>query len=459
MSACSASFERIFGTFCRELRGKAGPARSLVALAACSALAGCARDRAPSQDVSLNDFRRPGAAAEAAPPTAADPAPVAPPAPPESTVTLDRSLGFAPERGPTGALEVVARPGTPEAPERAEAVAPPVIVDQKVGEINTKPVWAAEFLRPMAARLRQEVELRSPQEWRVWARDTVITAALIDRLRNELIVADTISRIPPAQRPGLTRVLEEVFRRERSARGGSQAVVEQELREENSSLGEAWQQQREDVLIQERQREWWRRVHVSADEVDLEYQRRYKEFNPDPRAIFRRIRIAASDEEAIARIQQRLESGEAFATVAEDPANRNNAEGGGLVENVGSFTGEYAEAEFWAVAELNEAARTLSEGEWTGPFEVGSAMNWLHLEKIERENISLYEARPQIRRELEQQRVREISEADLQRMFSQASFTDIDVMADRLLTIAESWYLEPALARRGVTPGAARTGR
>lgn len=444
------------GAFGRSGRGFAGRSRGcglaapVAALVAVAALAGCARHRAPSQDVSINDFRR------AAP---APTAQAAPPAPPESTVTLDRSLGFDPQRGPAGALEVVARPGAPEAPERAEPVAAPVVVDQKVGEINTKPVWAAEFLRPMAARLRQEVELRSPQDWRVWARDTVIMSALIERLRNELIVADTISRIPPAHRPGLTRVLEEVFRRERSARGGSQAVVERELREENSSLGEAWQQQREDVLIQERRREWWRRVHVSADEVDLEYHRRHKEFNPDPRAIFRRIRVAASDEEAIARIQQRLEAGEAFATVAQDPANRNNPDNGGLVEGIGSFTGDYAEAEFWAAPELNEVARALSVGEWAGPFEVGSSLNWLQLEKIERKRISLFDARPQIRRELEQRRFKEISDADLQRMFSRASFTDINVMADQLLAIAESWYLEPALARRGEGSGAGRNGR
>src|SRR5690606_24358883 len=124
-----------------------------------------------------------------------------------------------------------------------------------------------------------------------------------------------ISRIPPARRAGLTRVLEEVFRRERSARGGSQAVVEQELREGDSSLGEAWQQQRENLLIRERELEWARRVHVSSDEVELEYQRRRDEFNPDPRAIFRRIRIAASNEEAIQRIEQRLDAGETFETV------------------------------------------------------------------------------------------------------------------------------------------------
>jgi hypothetical protein len=410
---------------------------------AVATLAGCAGrdDRAPARALTVNDFR-----------AAAAPAPQAVSAP-ESIVVLDQSLGFSPDRGPAGALEVVAGPGAPPAPDAPRPVAAPVVVDQKVGEINTRPVWAAEFLGPMAARMRQWAEQDSPDQWRAKALKR-IHEDLRQRLDQELIRADTLAAMPPAHRQGLSYVLEDVFRRERSANRGSEAMVEDELRGKNSTLGEAWQAKRDDWLIMSRQRQWWEQVHVSADEVDLEYHRRYKEFNPDPRAVFRRIRVPASEEEAARRIQQRLDAGEPFVTVAEDSANRNSPGNGGLVEGVGSFPGEYAEAEFWSARELNEAARPLTEGEWTGPFRVGSSMNWLFLERIEREEgASLYDAGPLIRRQLENARANEIAEADFREMQSRASFTDIGLMADRLLGIAERWYLQPALDRRAGSPG------
>src|SRR5690606_31555605 len=191
-------------------------ARFAWALAAAPAMIfGCAGEPEPSRNLTLNDFR-------------GDPPAPQPASPPESTVVLDQDLGFSPDRGPVGSLELVARPGAPQAPDAPEPVAAPVIVDQKVGEINTRPVWAAEFLGPMAARMRQDAQQLPPRQWRSQIR-TRITEALVQRLQNELIVADAVARIPPAHRQGLSQVLDDIFRRERSAQRGSEAMVERDL--------------------------------------------------------------------------------------------------------------------------------------------------------------------------------------------------------------------------------------
>ncbi|MFG0284966.1 MAG: peptidylprolyl isomerase [Phycisphaerales bacterium JB039] len=407
---------------------------SLLILAACT-LAACAGPRAPARDLTVRDFR----AAPGAAPRPESPQTAPPPAP-------------LPEAAPAGpALEVVARPGAPEPPEDPQPVTAMVVVDEKVGEINTKPVYAAEFLAPMAARMRQEARDMSPGEWRRFARDR-IAADLEARINNELILADSYAQLPASQRQGLGVILEDIFRRERSATRGSEALVERQLREQNTTLGDEWQRKREDLLIQLRLRELRRQVQVSADEVALAYERSYDQWNPDPRAIFRRIRVRADDQEALSRITARLEAGEPFGEVAEDPANLNNPEAGGLLEDVGSFTGPYQDAVFFSSEPLQEAARSLAEGQWAGPVQTGSTMSWLFLERIERKSVSLFEAQPSIRAQLETIRFNEILESHFNQLKARSSFTDIGEMTDRLLAIAERWYLEPALAGSAGAP-------
>ena len=398
------------------------------------ALGACAGPRAPAQDLSVRDFRAaPGATPPAGAPT---PTPAAAASPPEPD-------------GPP--MEVIARPGAPELPKDPRPVSTVVTVDAKVGEVNNKPIFAAEFLAPMAARMRQEAQEKSPAEWRAFARDR-IQSTLEARIDNELILADSFAQLPPAQRQGIGRVLNDIFRRERSATRGSEALVERRLREQNTNLGEEWQRKREDLLIQLRLRELRRQVQVSADEVELAYERSYDIWNPDPRAVFRRIRMRADDTAAMERIIARLEAGDPFAEVAEDPANLNNPEMGGLLEDVGVFSGMYEDAVFFSSSVLQQAAASLAPGEWAGPIETGSTASWLFLERIEIKRTTLFEAQPIIRTQLEQIRFQEILDTYFRQLKARSSFTDVGEMTERLLAIAERWYLEPALAAGAPAP-------
>lgn len=429
---------------------------AILGLCAACALCACGSPRPGPRSLSVTDFRDPIPDNPDAPDVASAPRPAQPPAP---RALLDGSMGFGPDLGPTGALRVVARAGPPDAPEAPRTVSSMAIVDEIVGEINTKPIYAVEFLSTMADRMRQVAEEAPPDEWRRFARMR-IHQELRARLHAELILADSYAQLPPAHRQGLSVILDDLLRRDRSAQRGSEALVERELREQNSTLGQQRQDRREKLLIDLRYREWWQQVHVSADEVELAYERDYEKYNPDPRAIFRRIRIYADDEEAVARIQRRLDAGEPFAVVAEDPANLNSPEEGGLIQGVGSFPGGYQEATFFASEPLNEAVRGLTEGQWGGPVESGTTVSWLYLERIERHKVSLFDARPQIRRQLEQERFLEVQDAEFRTMMARSSFTDLEVMTDKLLVIAERWYLAPVIAARSApTPQRAGQGK
>ena len=96
------------------------------------------------------------------------------------------------------------------------------------------------------------------------------------------------------------------------------------------------------------------------------------------------------------------------------------------------------------------------EGFQGGPFQRGATMNWLFLDRIERKKTKLYDARPIIRKQLEDRRLQEIANSEFERMMARASFTDLNLMAQRLLQIAERWYLEPVLAGRAGGSGGGR---
>src|SRR5690606_38316882 len=89
--------------------------------------------------------------------------------------------------------DVVVIVGSPERPASAPSPAPPtarpavapanerLAVDQLVGQINGRPVFANEFFASMDARLRQEATRLSNREWFAMAKKD-IEAELWNRL-------------------------------------------------------------------------------------------------------------------------------------------------------------------------------------------------------------------------------------------------------------------------------------
>jgi len=327
-------------------------------------------------------------------------------------------------------------------PVRASRLAEPELVDEFVGEMNGRPLFASEFLAPMGAQMRAEAERMTREEW-LEAQFGLILRELYRQLDNDLVVADALADLPPEQRePGLRRMRDELQQKWISENRGSRQIAERRLRDEEGLTPEEYMEaEREKLLVQsEFGQEIRRRVQLTARDVKLEYRRRHEEYNPTPVARLRRIRVLASNEEGIERVERGLAS-RPFEEVAAERPNTANREEGGLLEV--AFDGPYEEATFFrSPEELNEAAQALEPGEWTGPIEVGAWAYWLKLEEIVAPKMPLYDAQLSLANAI-MGRERRIKENEYKlRLRQQAGVTDemMVTLAGDLLEIAEDWY-------------------
>lgn len=170
----------------------------------------------------------------------------------------------------------------------------------------------------------------------------------------------------------------------------------------------------------------------------LRYEQDAEKYHPPPTAKFRLIRVKTSDEQAVALIGAAIQGGEAFENVASRPENSWNPQGGGLQE--AKFEGDYKAGEFFGAAALNEQARTLEVGDWTGPFELGDFTCWLKLDAIERHDVDLYDAQLEIYQQLLSERQNNELARYISHLVERARVTDLETIRDRLVDIAAERY-------------------
>ena len=103
-------------------------------------------------------------------------------------------------------------------------------VDQLVGQINGRPVYADEFFEPMDERLTREAERLNQRDFIAFARKE-IEASLWDTLRDELLLSEFQGSLTNEQRLGVLAFIEEVRRDIVSGNLGSEALASQRLRE------------------------------------------------------------------------------------------------------------------------------------------------------------------------------------------------------------------------------------
>lgn len=405
---------------------------TLGALLAAGLLGGCGGGGAGRSGPTLtpSDFAAPVSDTDAAPALA------------DHSMADDASEpGAAPPRPATSlGPRLVAAPGepTPGAPDAA-AVETPVLVNAKVGDINGRPIYADSFLEPMADRLAAEAARMPAAEWKAFAR-AEIRQRLELMLSDELMRAEAIASLTPEQKQGLRAFLES-FRdvKVRESRGSRALAERRALEETGKSLDETLREEEEMTLIRLTfAQEINKRVNVSWRDIVLRYEQDADKYRPAPTARFRLIRVRTSDEQAVALIGAAIEGGEAFESVAARPENSWNPEGGGLHE--AKFEGDYREGEFFGAAALNEKARSLDAGDWTGPFELGEFTCWLKLDGIQRDEIDLYEAQLGIYEELLTERRATEWRRYIGRLVERARVTDLDVIRERLVDIATERY-------------------
>lgn len=397
----------------------------LAAVVACGGSVGCSRiplisERSPATFVEAGDF-------------AADPGAVTT-SPPVASVPVEESATPRPE--PVFTV-VTGEPELPTTP--AEAVEQPVLIESKVGDVNGKPIYATKFLEPMAARLSAEAERMPRQQWIIWANNQIYRG-LQDIVTDELLRAEALARLTPEQKQGLRSFLQSMRNDLASSAAGSRTLAARRLQEEQGLTEEEFIRAREqETLIKTTLvRDIDNRVNVSWRDIEQRYQRDLKVYQPNPTAVFRLIRIPTDDETAMAFVTDALGAGRPFDEVAAESKSNYKPEATGLDEIL--FEGPYADAAFFGGQTLNEQARTLTPGTWTGPFAMGSYSGWLKLEEIRQESISLYDAQLPIYQQL----VAERRQAELQRFMdrlqARASFTSLEDMRDRIFTVADERY-------------------
>ena len=375
----------------------------------------------------------------------------------DTTASPTASPTTRPTSGPLaaseGMIDVTAQAGAPEAlSPAARPVGQAMLIDAKVGDVNARPVFASAFLDTMGERLRAEAVKRPPDEWRAWARKE-ITDRLNQFIRDELLRAEAMQRLSPEQKLGFLAFME-MMRKDLFARtGGSQAAAREELMAERGINDDQWlrEREKEELIRFQISAEVDPRVVVSTRDMRLTYEKYQDVFNPAPRALFRIIRIPKARVDAdLAEVDKRLKAGEAFTEVAKSELNSfKRAEAGQVSDKPPEIKGAISEGTWFADGVRNNAARQLTPGNWIGPYRAGEDVEYLALDAIEVVQTSFYDSQMLIEDRLRSARREQELTRYVERLKQQASFTQVDEMAARLVEIAAERYLPAAGPQSG----------
>lgn len=387
---------------------------------------------------------------------------------------LSRSQGFSPELGPRGAYDLdvtvdrmrVGRPepGT-EQPEweSAEPRTPGArLIDAKVGEINGESVFVSSILdEAMLARIEREAPGDRPA-WRQYVRARV-RERLSSRVNDVLLRERARSLLPQEQRQGLFAFLDRVRAAELARAGGSATLANQRLMErEGQSLDEFVARTESVELLNFLFEPLRTRSRVPSVEVEREYERanqRSRVFNPDPVGVYVLALLRAGHESEAARLESMLRAGEPFEKVYQDPSNLYAGDDAGRFRR--GIPGDRAQAEIFADDVINEAARGVDVGGWRGPLKrADGRVVFVHLQSIEDNSMSLYEAQYYLASSLQQRRLDDEVGRLIDELRREANFTDEAVMVEQIALAAERMFFGVAQAdTAGPMPGASEPQR
>ncbi|MCA9293959.1 MAG: peptidyl-prolyl cis-trans isomerase [Phycisphaerales bacterium] len=341
----------------------------------------------------------------------------------------------------------VTAPGATSQAQPALAAAPPapaappagaLVVDQMVGEINGKPLYASDFLQPLDARLRAEAQRLSPREW-LQSTARTVHAALIDQVRDELLLAEFYASLKPEQRAGVLAYIQRLRTNIVSQNLGAEALADERLRErEGLTIEEKVKQESERQLILEQlRREVYSRVVVSYRDIERYYETHFDEFNQAPSIKLRVIRANPDDADAVARALL----DKPFAEVAAQYTKYNTSEQGLLVV---SEPAAGTAPVFFGPQQLNDPAQALGVGETVGPIGYAGDEWWINYEALERNARTLYEAQDDIEAQLRQERFQVEQDRFFGEMLERARISDLETMVQRIVEFAAVRYLPNA---------------
>ncbi len=315
-----------------------------------------------------------------------------------------------------------------------------VVIDEMVGQINGRPVYAAEFLSSLDDLLAAEAIEKTPQEWLRIA-SVLIQNQLLERIRDELLIAEFNAGLTFEERIGLFAFVEQIQQGIIDRDLGSAARADERLRDqENISLrGKAEAEFNREIVFEQLRREVTRKVQVSWRDIERYYEQNIEVFRPAATA---RLRVLRVPNDSRARVQEAIADRSVISeTIAAETTFRSSE--GGLIE-VELGEGGLAEADFFGPAELNDPATRLTKGELSEPIEFGGDVWWLYLEEIEQpEVVSLYDAQNRIEQLIRSEREQRERSRYFEKLFGSSTVTEqqIGEMRDRLVQFAAERYL------------------
>src|SRR5690606_31929784 len=146
------------------------------------------------------------------------------------------------------------------------------VIDEMVGQINGRPVYAAEFLSTLDDQLSAQAIDMSREEW-IREASRVIQNQLLERIRDELLIAEFNASLTYEQRIGLFAFVEQIQQGIIDRDLGSAARADERLQDqENISLrGKAEAEFNREVVSEQLEREVNRKIQVSWRDIERYY--------------------------------------------------------------------------------------------------------------------------------------------------------------------------------------------
>lgn len=356
------------------------------------------------------------------------------------------STGGAPAGGAaTGGTRAAAAPEPPRDvtvdPEGNERW----IVDALVGQINGRPVFADEFLEPIAARLQELA--RAPD--RALARRQMVSLVherFDDWVNSELVISEAESSLTPEQQQGFFGWLKTMQEGTIAEYAGSREEAREAMRDDLGMDIDEFMQQRRDAALAQflLDRKVKPRTIVAWRDVEREYGRRQEEFNPPAKVSIGRIALdTGRDAEKVAQVKQWLAEGKAFGEIADSLG----LEKRGVVVQVPMAAGASVDDAVQASEDIAPAVKERLKGVAAGaagaPIERGTAITWLGIVEVtQAQGRTLFDPEVQIQLKRELDGVRSTVERSryIARLRSRWVSDDINRIEERLLLIAFERY-------------------
>jgi hypothetical protein len=340
----------------------------------------------------------------------------------------------APERGigagPSGRAPANDGPSPTASRDPSDA---PFKMDGMVGQVNGRPIYADSVLKHIEDQLKAMFRRDpNPAAFRAQAQP-LIEATLQQIVLDALIIGEAERDLSERERQHLNfavvRKREELTRRYGQ---GSPSLAERNIvRATGKSMDQTIEEFRQQALVARYLREKISpRVNVNRWDIERYFRDNIDRFAPQETWRLRLIRVATqSDADQVLAM---LES-QPFAEVAGSEMNLNRRDTGGLMDEMRGVA--------FGNEDMNEAIRQLEQGQWTGPYPLGSSYVFAYVEtRASQEGMGLREAQPIIERELENRQFQQLQSDFNRRLFREGSYHSLPEMTQSILRVAMARY-------------------